>query len=396
MPADGDSEHAEPRAQSRATNSIAATLPPWLVTRTSLRSPARARLSPSSVQAAIAVAADKRQRAGIGRCSAETPMRCTGRNVTGRSAGKNLAHARQIGLGDEGIDAERQMRPVLLHRGERQDGDPARGASPAPAISCQVMSIQSRLGSVIGLSRQAVAESRGQRFPDHAILALPAERSNLHAVALERFCVACLRLRHRRGRFRRPVGRASARQGHLRHQLGGRSRARRLLPGAGRRHLSQIRPRRDHRAGRAERQQPHPAAGRQDRFLSERQHAAGLRRGRAERPDRRGRRVVSEGPAGPDRASRPGHREIRRSEEPDAVRLAGGNGDLLSVAQGGFRLQGQAGQALHLQSAAVPRRQEERDAGLRHVGAVRHREGRPSSRRRFSCSPTRAFPPIRR
>ena len=32
---------------------MAATLPPWLVTRTSLRNPARARLSPSSVQAAV-------------------------------------------------------------------------------------------------------------------------------------------------------------------------------------------------------------------------------------------------------------------------------------------------------------------------------------------------------
>ncbi len=38
----------------------AATLPPWLVTRTSLRSPARARLSPSSVQALIAVGAQYR------------------------------------------------------------------------------------------------------------------------------------------------------------------------------------------------------------------------------------------------------------------------------------------------------------------------------------------------
>ena len=122
---------------------------------------------------------------------------------------------------------------------------------------------------------------------------------------------------------RRPAGiGAGARQGLVRHQLGGRSRARRLLPGAGRRHLPEIRPRRHHRAGRPERQQPHPAAGRQDRFLPQRQHAAGLRRGRAERADRRGRGAVPEGPAGPDRASRPGHREIRGSEESDAVHLA--------------------------------------------------------------------------
>ena len=60
---------------------------------------------------------------------------------------------------------------------------------------------------------------------------------------------------------------ARSRQGLVRHQLGGRGRARRLLPGAGRRHLPQTRPRRHHRAGRAEREQPHPAGGRQDRFL---------------------------------------------------------------------------------------------------------------------------------
>ena len=34
----------------------------------------------------------------------------------------------------------------------------------------------------------------------------------------------------------------------------------------------------------------------------------------------------------------------------------GGNGDLLSVAEGGFWLQGRSGQALHFQSAAVSRR----------------------------------------
>ena len=41
------------------------------------------------------------------------------------------------------------------------------------------------------------------------------------------------------------------------------------------------------------------------------------------------------------------------SEEFDAVCLQRGSGHLLPVAQGGFRLQGQSGQALHLQSATV-------------------------------------------
>jgi hypothetical protein len=35
------------------------------------------------------------------------------------------SHARQIGFGYVAVDAERQMRPVLLHRGKRQHGDPA-------------------------------------------------------------------------------------------------------------------------------------------------------------------------------------------------------------------------------------------------------------------------------
>ena len=39
--------------------------------------------------------------------------------------GEDVANPRQVGFGDEGVDAERQMRPVLLHRGERQHRDPA-------------------------------------------------------------------------------------------------------------------------------------------------------------------------------------------------------------------------------------------------------------------------------
>ena len=183
---------------------------------------------------------------------------------------------------------------------------------------------------------------------------------------------------------------AAAREGHVRDQLGGRGRARRLLPGAGRRHLPQSRPRRDHSAGRAERQSPPAAAGRQDPVLHERQHAAGVRRGRAEHADAGGRVDVPEGPAGAAGAPRPGRREVRRPEEADAVRVQGRAGLLLPVDEAGVRLQRAAGEALHLQSAALPRRQEERDAGLRHVGAVRGRDSRASSSRRSSCSRTRA------
>ena len=60
----------------------------------------------------------------------------------------------------------------------------------------------------------------------------------------------------------------------------------------------------------------------------------------------------------------------------------------------GFRRD--AGQALHLQSAAVPRRQALRDAGLRDLGAVRDRDAGASSSRRSSCSPITASTATRR
>ena len=135
--------------------------------------------------------------------------------------------------------------------------------------------------------------------------------------------------------------------------------------------------------------------GKIDFFLSA-NYAAGLRRRRAERAGHRGRRAVPERPAGLDRASRSGHREIRRFEESDAVRLGGGRGDLLSMAQGRLRFQGFASASPTPSIRSRSSSTEERDAGLRDVGAVRHRARRRNSRPRFSCSPTRAFPTIRR
>ena len=70
----------------------------------------------------------------------------------------------------------------------------------------------------------------------------------------------------------------------------------------------------------------------------------------------------------------------------------GGMCDLFSVAQGRLRFQGRSGQTLHFQSAAVPRRQEERDAGLRDVGAVRRRAGGQVQTEGHSCSPTKGSP----
>ena len=72
-----------------------------------------------------------------------------------------------------------------------------------------------------------------------------------------------------------------------------------------------------------------------------------------------------------------------------------GPADLLQVDAGRIRLRAREGEALHVQSRAVPGRQAERDAGLCDVGALRGREGRASSSRRSSCSPTTASTPTR-
>ena len=66
--------------------------------------------------------------------------------------------------------------------------------------------------------------------------------------------------------------------------------------------------------------------------------------------------------------------EARRPQAADAVRLQGGHRQLFPVAEVRIRLQRGQGEALHLQPAAVPRRQAERDAGLRHLRALRDRE----------------------
>ena len=101
------------------------------------------------------------------------------------------------------------------------------------------------------------------------------------------------------------AGPQSARQGLVRHQLGGRGRARRLLPGARRRHLPEIRPRRHHRAGRAEREQPHPAARSARSISSSRANTLqGFDAVEQNVPMIEVAALVPEGPAGADRASR--------------------------------------------------------------------------------------------
>ena len=170
--------------------------------------------------------------------------------------------------------------------------------------------------------------------------------------------------------------RADPGQGLVRNQLGRGSRAWRLLPGGRRRHLQEIRPRRHHRAGRSQQQQPHAADRRQARLLHEREHAAILRRGRQQGAGGDGRRHLPEGPAGlPDPPGSQDH-QAGRPQAADAVGVQGRRRELFPVAEIRIWLQREQGETLHLQLAALHREQAKRDAGLCHLRTLRGREGR--------------------
>ena len=106
----------------------------------------------------------------------------------------------------------------------------------------------------------------------------------------------------------------------------------------------------DDPAGRPAGQQRHPARRRQDRLLHGRQHDRGLRRGRAERADRRRRRRFPERPADGDVASgrrpRQIHRSRQRRRSSSPRRRA-----VLPLDGLGLRLQGRQREALYVQSA---------------------------------------------
>ena len=108
---------------SRATMSMTGTLPPCEFMKISLRQPARATLSPISVQARMIVSSEKVSVPGYSMCSLDLPIAWTGRIQHRQIAGVARDRPGQIALVDERIDADRQMRPVLLDRRDRQHGD---------------------------------------------------------------------------------------------------------------------------------------------------------------------------------------------------------------------------------------------------------------------------------
>src|SRR6185312_3849114 len=121
-------------------------------------------------------------------------------------------------------------------------------ALAAPATSCQVMSIQLRRGSVIRVTRQSppylafffehdLSRKSVSTFRDHALLSRRRRQGATDAV--RRNAPNPLEPRSR-GRRRARIGARTGkgpRQGVVRHQLGGRGRAWRLLPGTGRWHV---------------------------------------------------------------------------------------------------------------------------------------------------------------
>src|SRR5437879_13754290 len=98
--------------------------------------------------------------------------------------------------------------------------------------------------------------------------------------------------------------------------------------------------------------------------------------GRKQRATGYGRRHLPEGSAGLPDASGIENHKTRRSQAADAVRVQGRHLQLFSMAEVRIWLQREEGQALHIQLAAVSRKQAKRDAGLCHLGAVRDRKKR--------------------
>ena len=70
----------------------------------------------------------------------------------GKRGRQQLAHPRQIGLADQDVGFERQMRAVLFDRRQRQHRDPARGVGPGDSGPVD-------LGPVAGRNRGAIGEA---------------------------------------------------------------------------------------------------------------------------------------------------------------------------------------------------------------------------------------------
>ena len=134
MPADRHRQHAEPRAQIARHDfhgrDIAAVAGDQDQLAHAGARQALAELGPGRDRGRRR----KRQRAGIGQMLGGDADPLHRQERHRQVFGQDFFDPRQIGFGDVGVDAERQMRPVLLDRGERQHGDPARGVGAGDVL----------------------------------------------------------------------------------------------------------------------------------------------------------------------------------------------------------------------------------------------------------------------
>ena len=108
---------------SRTTAASTATLPPCELMTMSLRQPVRATLSPISVQARTIVSIEKVSVPGYCEVLVRLADRLDGQEQHRQVVGNPDDGALEIALVDERVDADRQMRPMLLDRGDGQHRD---------------------------------------------------------------------------------------------------------------------------------------------------------------------------------------------------------------------------------------------------------------------------------
>ena len=110
----------------------------------------------------MAVSAESVSVPGKARCSFDLPTVWTGRTSTSSSVRNERHHAGEIALVDEGVDADRQVRTVLLDRRRRQHRDGAAHVAGAELLRRQVEPEAGGHRSVLG-SRRAIARPPWRR-----------------------------------------------------------------------------------------------------------------------------------------------------------------------------------------------------------------------------------------
>ena len=109
---------------ARATMPITSTLPPWALTITSLRRPARCTASPISVKARMAVSPDRVIVPGEAPCSSDLPTACVGRTRIESASGSRAVTS--------AIMPSAMSVSVATGRGDERAGGEGGGGEVAP------------------------------------------------------------------------------------------------------------------------------------------------------------------------------------------------------------------------------------------------------------------------